>query len=271
MIHVPEAEISETEDELISKAQTAVSDCNWTVGECATKWTVKYAKGRTDADFGQHVGMSGDQTYQRRRVWESFSDVGENYPSLKWSHFYVALNWDDAPECLQWSEENKATVAEMKAWRRLQHGEDLSVDAEPDAESAVSFLPTDPTFVRDPEGFGDPATRQHSRGTPGDYRDDANRATVPIAARELENQGENYAPFRAGAGGPAPKDTDVSLAERPRPTIQQTVKRMTHTLQRCHTAMTPEFVEQFRQLPTNVRNRFLTAVSDLSSKAAELM
>jgi hypothetical protein len=37
----------ETESELISRAQLAVSQCNWVVGECAARWTQKYAKGRT--------------------------------------------------------------------------------------------------------------------------------------------------------------------------------------------------------------------------------
>ena len=37
--------------------------------------------------FGAMVGLSSDQVYQRRRVWETFGDVSESYPSLKWSHF----------------------------------------------------------------------------------------------------------------------------------------------------------------------------------------
>ena len=49
----------ETEQELIANAQVAISNCNWTVGECASKWTERYAKGRTDADFGALVGLSG--------------------------------------------------------------------------------------------------------------------------------------------------------------------------------------------------------------------
>ncbi len=73
----------ETEKELIQRARTAVSQCNWTVGECAVQWTKKFARGRTDADFGEQVGMSGDQVYQRRRVCETFTDVKENYSALK--------------------------------------------------------------------------------------------------------------------------------------------------------------------------------------------
>ena len=138
---------AETEQELISAARLAISNCNWTVGECASQWTERYAKGRTDADFGELVGLSGDQIYQRRRVWESFADVRDDYAELKWSHFYVGLTWTDSAECLAWAKENKATVAEMKAWRRMQHGEDLTIDAEADlAMDENTFEP----------GYGEP-------------------------------------------------------------------------------------------------------------------
>ena len=86
-------------------------------------------------------------------MWEAFADVYQNYPPLKWSHFYVALNWDNAAECLQWADENQANVAEMRAWRRLQRGEDLTTQSELDQladESLTSFVPEDPTLVRDP-------------------------------------------------------------------------------------------------------------------------
>jgi hypothetical protein len=78
------SEITESEDELISRAQLAVSQCNWSVGECAAKWTQKYARGRTDADFASLLGLSPDQIFQRRRVWETFADVHATYPTLKW-------------------------------------------------------------------------------------------------------------------------------------------------------------------------------------------
>ncbi|MEZ6065027.1 MAG: hypothetical protein R3B90_04825 [Planctomycetaceae bacterium] len=51
------------------------------------------------------------------------------YVHLKWSHYYAAVNWDDSAECLQWANDLGATVAEMKAWRRSQRGEDLTQPA----------------------------------------------------------------------------------------------------------------------------------------------
>lgn len=114
------------EDQLIEQCQQALSSCNWTVGQCAAEWTERFAAGRTDADFGSLIGLERDQVTKRRLVWERFGDIRDQFPHLRWSHFYVALSWDDAETCLEWANEMEGTVAEMKAWRRSQHGEDLS-------------------------------------------------------------------------------------------------------------------------------------------------
>ena len=34
--------VSESEDELVERARSSVSDANWVVGECAAKWTKRY-------------------------------------------------------------------------------------------------------------------------------------------------------------------------------------------------------------------------------------
>ena len=44
------------------------------------------------------------------------------------AHLEAAEHWDDRLECLRWAVEAKATVAEMKAWRRAKNGFDLFSD-----------------------------------------------------------------------------------------------------------------------------------------------
>jgi hypothetical protein len=126
-----------TEVGLIATARAAISDCNWTIGECAVLWCQQYARGRTDADFGAAIGLSGDKVYKCRRVFEAFDNgvsapVRNFFPKLKWSHFYAALTWDEAAahESLTWANHNEATVAELKAWHRIQTGEQDTDDSE---------------------------------------------------------------------------------------------------------------------------------------------
>ncbi len=270
-----EVEIRETEDELVSMAGQAVSRCNWVVGECAAKWTQKFAKGRTDANFGVMVGMNGDQIYQRRRVWETFGDVSTKYSALKWSHFYVALNWDDAPECLQWAQENGSSVAKMKSRRRALHDE-KPIEGPPNDEwmgtAAFSFVPTEPALVRDPDSF------EFERGEHRPVSGSAPRGgsespdTVQVVARDADGRDAGYSPFRKGAASPAPQGqpSEVTVAEQPQSSTGQLAKQMTIALERMNQMLTPQLVEEFQDLPVKLRNRFVKAAGNLHSKAAQL-
>lgn len=251
-------DVRETEQQLVARAQESVSQCNWTVGECAAVWTKKYARGRTDTDFAAMVGLSSDQVYQRRRVWETFSDVRDQYPDLKWSHFYVALNWDDASECLQWGEENQATVAEMKAWRRARHGEDLTAPPADDwgGDPAIAFVPGTPTEVREPGAAGRSGEAESSDRDARGARSSAE--TQPAFAREASPSGE------------APDSERVAVAEKPQPNVEQVALRMISQLERIDKTFTADFREQFRRLPAKIRSRLVKAVAELGAKVADL-
>lgn len=258
--------VLESEDELITRAQQALSSCNWVIGECASKWTQKYSKGRTDGDFGAIIGLSGDQVFQRRRVWDVFSDVYENYPRLKWSHFYLAVNWDDAAECLQWANEMDATVAEMRAWRRAQHGDDLTEQPQEEApfSTAPEFLAVGVGMVQDPgEYSGEPRTG--SSGGAGFPEDHEYVETAVSAARESGNS--DYAPFGKGARGSAPQSERQSDSS---PSAEQVFKKAAITLERVVSSLTPEVLEGFRELPIALQQRFLDAIENLQSRSAGL-
>ena len=274
--HATLAQDTDSEDALVATAQEALNQCRWVVGECAAKWTERYARGRTDADFGILIGLSGDQVYQRRRVWEMFAQVRQNYMSLKWSHFYAAIAWDDAEECLQWAEEMRSTVAEMKAWRRARRGEDLTTAAVDDfGTGPAGFLSTETAWVQDPGEFRGDAGRGGSRvGGSGGSGAGGSEEEMTLAgvARQVEGGGE-YSPFRQGAGAPAPKEqgSRAGTPEHAQPTAEQLVKRMTSTLERCTKILTPEFRREFRKLPEPVRERLVKSVNELHAQITEYL
>ena len=262
--------MAESEDKLISVARQAVSECNWVVGECAAQWTQKYARGRTDADFGQMVGLSGDQIYQRRRVWEAFGTTYKNQPNLKWSFFYVALNWEDAAKCLNWADENEATVAEMRAWRRAQNGEDLFAEPE-EAYSEwaaplvmnTSDMPL--STVQDPAGFVEAGTGPRA-GVP---YEGSPTETMAAAARD---SGE-YAPFRSDAGAPAPAEqaAEVAVLERPEPTPDQVWKRTVSMLERLNKSLNSKVLRAYENQPEKLQQRLASAFADVQDKLSELV
>jgi hypothetical protein len=267
MVEATHPATRETEQDLIDRAQEALNQCNWVIGECAAQWTRRYAKGRTDADFGARIGLSGDQVYQRRRVWETFSDVRNEYQNVKWSHFYAALNWDDAAECLQWADEMQATVAEMKAWRRAQRGEDLTRDSAeeevPFAESGIEYLSPRAGMVREPADESNESSRGGGGARETDARDQP--STVAAAARGTAEE-QPYSPFGKDARGPAPGET----GSKPARSTDAVLRSLAAALEKCDKAMTPAVLEDFPQASAEIRKRFLTAIKSLSLKSAGL-
>lgn len=248
----------ESEAALIARAQVAVSNCNWEVGECAALWTKRFARGRTDSDFAALVSLSADQVYQRRRVWEAFADVYQNYASLKWSHFYAALNWDDAADCLQWAQDVQAGVAEMKAWRRAQRGEDL--ESSP-VELATEGLALEPALASEATPFDHSSSFSVSANG---HQDEEPEVAMELSSRPNPADME-YAPYKADATTPYRESS-----ERPTLSAEQICKRLTTTIERCHSLLTSDFIREFAELPEKVQKRFLKATEQLAEKVAEL-
>ena len=183
---------ADTEQGLIEEARRAVSQANWILGECAVRWCEQYARGRTDADFGKLVGVTGDKIYKCRRVSEVFGAV-DFVPRVSWSHYYEALNWDDAAECIEWAVQNEASLAEMKAWRRAMHGEDLTTPANADRVDHSPFRGTAET----------PTTSKGSSN--------------PIATPATVERSKNRRPSRATGGtqGPPVEPDNKPVASKP--------------------------------------------------------
>ena len=257
----PEAAALETADEetLLATAREAISSCNWIIGQCAAQWTERYASGRTDRDFGEQVGLSGDQVYQRRRVWETFADVRGEYPTLRWSHYYAALTWADAPESLGWAEEMGATVAEMRAWRRAQHGEDLSRPAEeelPPFEVTSTLSPTTTHIDSFDEGEGGEGG-EGGTSARGGSRDEAD-----LAVARSTGEGD-YTPFRSDARGEAAGASTED--DRPlRPLAE--FKKIARALERMNEQLSPQLLAAFHEVPGDVQDRVLEALGDVQAK-----
>jgi len=265
MISAPESTpAEETEDQLVHTARQAISDANWVVGECSAKWTARYARGRTDADFGLLVGLSADQVYQRRRVWEVFGQRRGQFTGLSWSHFYAALTWNDADDCLNWAMATEASVAEMKAWHRLR--QPAGSDARPADPQAIQLadapleavLPTEPGAE---DALIDPV---HAPFEPAEA---AVSAASPSAARQTGEA--EYYPYRAGAGSPPPADSPAEPAPPP-PSLPERAERLAAALERCARTLDEAFVSGFSGLPAATRQRLLRAARDLMARLESL-
>lgn len=81
----------------------------------ASFWEFNQMKLRPDSSVGRlHEAVSLLQNV-----------IGDLAGEFTVEHLLAAEHWHDRLQCLKWAVESRATVAEMKAWRRAQNGWDL--------------------------------------------------------------------------------------------------------------------------------------------------
>ena len=108
----------------IGRWNTLVSQTNWEKGKLICEW--RAALETAEAESGQYSDdswsrMVGDVTPQHvgrlRRTYHRFAGEYEQYSGLYWSHFFAALDWDDAPMWLEGAMQNRWSVSRMRRQR----------------------------------------------------------------------------------------------------------------------------------------------------------
>ncbi len=129
-----------------------ISTTNWEKGKIIFQWREEMrAGGFTPAAFSDETwsqivgGVTPQHVGRLRRTWERFGDVYSTYQGIFWSHFYAALDWNDAELWLEGAVQNRWSVSQMrtKRWESLgqpagQEPRDMEiVSAETDEEAAA--------------------------------------------------------------------------------------------------------------------------------------
>lgn len=250
-------QVEATEEQLIDRARQAVESSAWIVGECASKWTEKYSRGRSDTAFGDLVGLTGEQVRQRRAVWNRFGISNSNW-KLSFTHCYTALNWTDADACLSWSADVGATVAEMKAWRRARHGEDLTQSATRTTSRSTPATPrtfTGPTATEPHDPIVTPDTVTPNTVAPDTVTPYLNRplAVAPLLTSSKANSQQSRAPSDACTTHQAP-GTRLSVAVRQLRSLVPLVEEIATPARRQAVKELSSIVEKLDPQNTEVTN-----------------
>jgi hypothetical protein len=108
----------------VTQWHTLVSTTNWEKGAIISAWQNAIresglpATSFTDHRWSQLVGGATPQHVGRlRRTFARFGHAYREYSGLYWSHFYAALDWDDAEMWLEGAVQNRWSVSEMRMTR----------------------------------------------------------------------------------------------------------------------------------------------------------
>ena len=101
-----------------------VSQTNWQKGAVILRWRQAMVDAElpraaySDETWARRVGnVTAQHVGRLRRVAERFAETATDYPNLYWSHFHVALDWDDAEMWLEGAVQNDWSVAQMRIQR----------------------------------------------------------------------------------------------------------------------------------------------------------
>ncbi|MCL2305333.1 MAG: hypothetical protein FWC43_08325 [Planctomycetaceae bacterium] len=182
------AEDSQLIDELsvdsVGRWNRLVSRTNWEKGEVIHRWRTQLRdaglpnSAYSDESWSRRVGNVSPQHVGRlRRVFERFGPAGEQYPSLYWSHFQAALDWDDAEMWLEGANLSQWSVAIMriKRWETLGAPADMKPK---DRDIILSELDEDVSPFNDSqavlegnESRIEPAEKNRKSSSEGDWDD----------------------------------------------------------------------------------------------------
>lgn len=117
-----------------------ISTTNWDKGKIIFEWreslkdTEVPSTEYSDETWSQMVGgVTAQHVGRLRRTFERFGHVHTEYAGIYWSHFYAALDWDDAEMWLEGAVQSKWSVSGM----RQQRWETLGKLGQPPVDSEI--------------------------------------------------------------------------------------------------------------------------------------
>jgi hypothetical protein len=155
----------------VGRWRTLVSTTNWEKGRIICQWREALVRAGalvteySDEAWAQRVGgVTGQHAGRLRRVYDRFGQVWTEYEGLYWSHFQVALDWDDAEMWLEGAVQNRWSISQMRTarWEAIggpneerPRDEDIYI-GELDEDSHALIAPS--STIAEVRGFDSPSS-----------------------------------------------------------------------------------------------------------------
>ncbi len=138
------------EQPFVGRWNQLVSQTNWEKGQIISQWRAALiesgapASQYSDEAWARRVGgVTASHVGRLRRVYEAFGDTYQTYRGLYWTHFLVALDWDDAPLWLEGAAQSGWSISAMRQQRWEATGADEATRA---SESNLAATDVDEDF-----------------------------------------------------------------------------------------------------------------------------
>jgi len=186
--------IDQLSEPIVGKWNVLVSQTNWEKGALILSWRNELiAAGLpntiySDESWSRRVGnVSAQHVGRLRRVAERFGESNQNFSELNWSHFYAALEWDDAELWLEGAVQKDWSVAQMRVQRWEAIGG--AVDQKPREEDVFVTEIDEDTYSQQSSLERMPPDRIEGRSAEIGAVDaiegfDASSVTAPVATPE---------------------------------------------------------------------------------------
>lgn len=156
-------------DPFVGRWNRLISSTNWEKGRIISQWRGALVDaGEAATEFSDEAwakrvgGVTASHVGRLRRVYDVFGASYETYTGLYWTHFLIAMDWDDAPLWLEGAAQSGWSVSQMRTQRWEATGGDEQ-ERPSDAEPATSEMDED--FTQPGQGGG--STKQYGDGPSG--------------------------------------------------------------------------------------------------------
>ncbi|MEY4179514.1 MAG: hypothetical protein RLY70_3088 [Planctomycetota bacterium] len=202
-----------------------ISTTNWDKGRIIHDWRASLiASGSASTEYSDEIwsrlvgGVTPQHVGRLRRVYARFGERREQFPTLFWSHFFAAIEWEDAEMWLEGATRSRWSVSHMRRqrWEALGGPE---TDRPRDEEIVSSELNEDMPAVddRDEPVRGKtteiPAGPRHEGPDFGDEPSGATGGAAPFDSSEF-----------GGADGSSEALADDSLVANAKRSLDQPVR-----------------------------------------------
>ena len=193
------------------------SETNWEKGRIILEWrnaliaSEASSSQYSDEAWSNRVGFVTCQHVGRlRRVYERFGETYNEYPKLYWSHFWAAIDWDDAELWLEGASSSRWSITQMCRMR----AESMQL---PEGQTALGFVASETQRIESEtdDGFLEStssATGEQSKG----------REAASDQDEDSPNRGKEGFESRPLNEDPDFGDQDIQATGNSTPTLQST-------------------------------------------------